>query len=276
MQPSFTLKASDGTDLQYYEQPVENPKAVICLVHGMGEHIGRFAHVAAFFAERGMATLGFDQRGHGKSGGKRGHTPSYELLQESVAQLVKTAAGKYPGVPLVLYGHSMGGNLVLNYAIRNGSGIRAVVGSSPYLRLAFVPPKWKVTLANVVGSLLPGLQQPTGLDTAMLSHDPAVKKAYENDPLVHDKITVSYYLSIEEAGPWAIQHAAELKVPALVFHGTGDQITSHEGTREFAQNSQGKAELKLWEGLYHETNNEPEYRQVLGYVADWIEKTLAR
>lgn len=276
MQPSFLLKASDGTDLQYYEQLAENPKAVICLVHGMGEHTGRYGHVSGFFAERGMATLGFDQRGHGKSGGKRGHTPSYDLLQESVAQLVKTASEKYPGVPLILYGHSMGGNLVLNYAIRNGSGVKAVVGSSPYLRLAFVPPKWKVTLANVMGSLLPGLQQPTGLATAMLSHDPAVVKAYENDPLVHDKITVAYYLSIEKSGEWAIQHAAELKVPTLVFHGAGDQITSHEATREFAENAQGNAELKLWDNLYHETHNEPEYRQVLGYVADWIEKTLAR
>ena len=270
MKPSFLLRASDGIDLQYYEQPTENPVAVICLVHGMGEHTGRYAHVGAFFAARGMAVIGFDQRGHGKSGGKRGHTPSYGLLMESVAQLVETAAQKYPGVPLFLYGHSMGGNLALNYAIRNGKGIRAVVGSSPYLRLAFVPPAWKVNLARLMGKILPGLQQPTGLDVRMLSRDGAVVKAYEADPLIHDKMSVSYYLNIEDAGAWAVAHAAELKVPALVFHGTGDRITSHEATREFAEKSNGLAELKLWDGLYHETHNEPEKEQVLGFAADWI------
>ena len=274
MKPSFLEKTSDGIALQYYEQPVENPRAIICLVHGMGEYMGRYAHVADYFNARGWGVLGFDQRGHGLSGGKRGHTPSYALLLESLEQLIQTAAVKYPRVPLVLYGHSMGGNLVLNYAIRNGAGIKAVVGSSPYLRLAFVPPKWKVTLANVMGSLLPGLQQPTGLDTAMLSHDPAVIKAYEADKLVHDKISISYYLGIEESGPWAIEHAAELKVPALVFHGTGDQITSHKATWEFAEKSNGKAELKLWDGLYHETHNEPEQGQVLAFAADWIARHL--
>lgn len=276
MKPSFLLRMPDGIEVQYYEQPVENPRAVVCLVHGMGEHMGRYGHVADFFNARGLGVIGFDQRGHGKSGGKRGHTPSYDRLQESVAQLVKTASEKYPGVPLVLYGHSMGGNLALNYAIRNGSGIKAVIGSSPYLRLAFVPPKWKVTLANVMGSLLPGLQQPTGLSTAMLSRDARVVEAYENDPLVHDKITIAYYLAIEEAGPWAITHASELKVPALVFHGTGDRITSHEATREFAEKSNGKAELKLWNGLYHETHNEPEQNEVLDFAEKWITAQLAK
>lgn len=270
MNPSSILKTPDGIDLQYYEQPVEKPRAVICLVHGMGEHMGRYAHVAEFFRKNNMAVIGFDQRGHGKSGGKRGHTPSYELLMDSVAQLVKTAGEKYPNVPLILYGHSMGGNLALNYAIRNGAGIRAVVGSSPYLKLAFVPPKWKVTLANIMGSIAPGLQQPTGLATAMLSRDKDVVKAYENDPLVHDKITISYYLNIENSGVWAIEHASELKVPALVFHGTGDQITSYKATQEFAENSKGKADLKLFDGLFHEAHNEPEKYQVLEFVEGWI------
>lgn len=270
MKPSFLLKASDGIDLQYYEQPVENPRAVICLVHGMGEHAGRYSHVADYFKEHGMATISFDQRGHGKSGGKRGHTPSYDLLIDSVSQLIKTAAEKYPNVPLILYGHSMGGNLALNYSIRNGAGIKAVVASSPYLRLAFVPPKWKVTLANIMGSIMPGLQQATGLDASAISRDEAEVRKYVNDPLVHDKITISYYLGVENGGTWALEHAAELKVPALVFHGTGDKLTSHEATKEFAENSNGKAELKLWDGLYHEAHNEPERERVLEFAEKWI------
>lgn len=274
MTPSFKLKTPDGLDLQYYEQLAENPRAVICLVHGMGEHIGRYTHVGEFFAKAGLVVIGFDQRGHGLSQGKKGHTPSYDLLMDSVAQLVKTAAEKYPGLPLVLYGHSMGGNLVLNYAIRNASGIKVVVASSPYLRLSFVPPKWKVTLANIMGSILPGLSQPTGLDTDMLSRDKGVVKAYENDPLVHDKITISYYLNIEKTGEWAIQHASELKVPALVFHGTGDKITSHEASQEFVKNTKGKADIKLFDDFYHETHNEPDKFQVMEFVEGWLTAKL--
>lgn len=272
MKPAYKLKSSDGIDLQYYEQTIENPKAIICLVHGMGEHAGRYGHVADFFNSRGFSVIAFDQRGHGLSAGKKGHTPSYELLQESVLQLTQTAADKFPGVPLILYGHSMGGNLVLNYAIRNARGIKAVVGSSPYLQLAFNPPAWKTSLASLVKNILPGLQQDTGLDTKMLSHDEAVIKAYEADPLVHGKITPSFFLNVHEAGNWALGHASELKVPALVFHGTGDKITSADATKEFAEKSGGKAQLKLWEGLYHETHNEKEYKGVLGFVADRIDQ----
>lgn len=274
MKASFVLKSSDGIDLQYYEQPANNPRAVVCLVHGMGEHCGRYSHVADFLNERGFSVIGFDQRGHGKSGGKRGHTPSYDLLQESVSQLIKKAKEHFPELPLFLYGHSMGGNLVLNYAIRNGAGIKAVVASSPYLRLSFVPPAWKTKLANFMGSILPGLQQPTGLATEMLSRDKAVVSAYESDPLVHDKISVSYYLGVENAGEWALAHAAELKVPALVYHGTGDLITSHKASSEFVQKSDGKAELKWWDGLFHETHNEVEKQDILSFMAEWLEKKI--
>ncbi len=274
MKPAFLQNASDGTALQYYEQTSDNPRAVVCLVHGMGEHMGRYAHVADYFNSKCFHVIGFDQRGHGLSQGKRGHTPSYDLLQESVSHLIETASSRYHGLPVFLYGHSMGGNLVLNYAIRNGKGIKAVIGSSPYLRLSFEPPKWKTGLASLVKNILPGLQQPTGLDTAMLSHDQAVVAAYKADPLVHDKITPSFFLSVHEAGEWAVAHAAELKVPGLIFHGDGDKITSSKATEEFARNSGGKAEAKIFSKLYHETHNEPEKEQVLSYVAGWMEFML--
>jgi alpha-beta hydrolase superfamily lysophospholipase len=270
MKPVFLQNASDGTALQYYEQTAENPRAVICLVHGMGEHTDRYGHVADFFNAKGFHVLGFDQRGHGRSQGKRGHTPSYEILQESVSILTETASTRYPGLPIFLYGHSMGGNLVLNYAIRKGIGIRAVIASSPYLRLAFDPPKWKTGLASLVKNILPGLQQSTGLDASMLSHDPSVVKAYEEDPLVHDKITPSFFLNVHEAGEWALIHAAQLKVPALVFHGDADKITSAPASEEFVRLSEGKAEIKIFPDLYHETHNEAEKEEVLSFVADWM------
>lgn len=274
MKPTFLQNASDGTALQYYEQTTENARAAVCLVHGMGEHTSRYGHVADFLNTKGFHVLGFDQRGHGRSEGKRGHAPSYDLLLESVSQLVETATARYPGLPLFLYGHSMGGNLVLNYAIHDGRGILAVIASSPYLRLAFDPPKWKTGLASLVKNILPGLQQSTGLDSAMLSHDASVVKAYDADPLVHDQITPSFFLAVHEAGEWALLHAAGLQVPAILFHGDADKITSSFASEEFAHSSQGKAEVKIFPSLYHETHNEPEKEMVLSFVAGWMDKNL--
>ena len=128
----FTQQAPDG--IQFYFQgwqPETPPKAVVCLVHGLGEHSGRYAHVAAALNDAGYALLGFDLRGHGKSGGPRGHTPSYETLMDDIGRLLAEAAHRYPGRPQFLYGHSLGGNLVLNYALRRKPGIGGVVATSP-------------------------------------------------------------------------------------------------------------------------------------------------
>ena len=115
----FTQQAPDGVQFYFQGwQPETPPKAVVCLVHGLGEHSGRYAHVAAALNDAGYALLGFDLRGHGKSGGPRGHTPSYETLMDDIGRLLAEAAQRYPGQPQFLYGHSLGGNLVLNYALR--------------------------------------------------------------------------------------------------------------------------------------------------------------
>lgn len=275
-QEELSWKASDGLDIYgMYWSPDETPKAVICLVHGMGEHVARYQHVAEFFCERGIAMIGYDHRGHGRSGGKRGHTPSYDLLLQGVSDVMKKAEEVFPGVPQFLYGHSMGGNLVSNYALRNAPSVKGVMISSPYLRLAFEPPKFKVGLAKFVGGFLPGLVQSTELDASAISRDKAVVDKYVNDPLVHDKVSVAFFLGIHEAGEWAVTNAAALKVPALIFHGTGDQITSHLASEEFAQKAGDAATLKLWEGLYHECHNEPEQQQVLEAMYEWVNGKLA-
>lgn len=266
---------SEGTEFHgFRSDPQGDIKAVICLVHGMGEHSGRYLHVADFFNRSGYAFIALDNRGHGKSGGKRGHTPDYETLMNDVSAFLSQAASCYPGKKLFLYGHSMGGNLVLNYGIRRSSEVAGIIASAPYLTLAFDPPKWKTGLASVVNGLLPGLTQPTGLDASHLSVDPEVVAAYRKDPLVHDKMSVAFFMNVHFAGPYAIDKAADIKVPALVLHGTGDKITAHKGSEAFVRNSGGKSELKLWPGLYHEIHNEPNKGEVLEFILHWIEKQL--
>ena len=137
----WNWKTSDG--LQMYSKgwaPKGTPKAVVCLVHGLGEHIGRYEHVAAALTEKGYTLLGFDLRGHGKSAGPRGHTPSYEALMDDIAVFFGQIEARYPGLPRFSYGDSLGGSLVLNYALRRKPALRGVIATGPWLKLAFAPP----------------------------------------------------------------------------------------------------------------------------------------
>lgn len=271
---TIQLQTHDDLTLHGAIYAPKDPKALVVLIHGMGEHFGRYQHVAAFFNQTGYALAGIDLRGHGKSEGKRGHTPSYEDLMKDFALLISTVQEDFPELPIFIYGHSMGGNLVLNALIRRSLPITAAVISAPYLKLAFEPPKWKTVLGKISAKWLPELTQPTGLDTKALSRDPNVILAYNNDPLVHDKITSSFFVNVHFAGPYALEHAAKIKVPLLLMHGTKDQLTSHWATQELHEKIPERSELKLWEGFYHELHNEPAQKELLSFVTEWLEKHL--
>jgi alpha-beta hydrolase superfamily lysophospholipase len=165
----------------------------------------------------------------------------------------------------------MGGNLALNYAIRRQPALAGVVVSAPYLRLAFNPPALKVRMAELLRGIVPSLSQRTGLDTRALSRDPQVKIRYEADPLVHDKITLSFFTQIHPAGEAIIGRASELTIPTLVMHGGADRLTSPAGAEDFVAKSSGKAELKIWKDFFHEIHNEPEWMDVAAFVVAWIE-----
>jgi acylglycerol lipase len=253
----FTQQAPDGVQFYFQGwQPETPPKAVVCLVHGLGEHSGRYAHVAATLNDAGYVLLGFDLRGHGKSGGPRGHTPSYETLMDDIGRLLAEAAQRYPDQPQFLYGHSLGGNLVLNYALRRKPGLAGVVATSPAIRTATPPPGSQITLAKVMNKIRPGMQMSNGLALDGLARDPEVIRAYTNDPLVHNKISVRLALEMLQAGEWALAHAAE--------------FPSATASAEFAKKVPGDCTFKLWDGFYHETHNEPEKAEVLSFMIDWL------
>jgi alpha-beta hydrolase superfamily lysophospholipase len=249
------------------ETPVQG---VVCLVHGLGKHSGRYAPLAARLNAGGFAVLAFDLRGHGRSGGKRGHFVYADALDD-VARLVGEAQRRFGDAPRFLYGHSLGGNLVLNYVLRRPSeNLRGAIASGPWLRLAFEPPAYKVFLARSVGKLWPTLLQPSGLQPKDLSHDPAVVKAYVEDPLVHDRISAGMFLEAYQAGLWALEHAADLGLPVLLMHGSEDRLTSAEASREFCQRAGGQCTFRLWEGMYHEVHNEVGKEEVYCTVLDWL------
>lgn len=269
-------KSADGLDLYARVwEPVMPPRAVVCLVHGHGEHSGRYEHVAAELAHAGYAMLAFDQRGHGRSGGPRGHTPSYEAFMQDIDTLLAQARARFPGLPYFLYGHSMGGNEVLNHALRRKPELAGVIASGPWLRLAFTPPAWKVFLGRLLNRIHPRFTQRTGLETAALSHDPRVVQAYIHDPLVHDKITSRLYVETTDAGAWALAHAAEFPLPLLLMHGGADRLSDPQASREFAKAGGSHITFHLWEDDFHEIHNEPDQKEVFDLVVIWMDARLA-
>ncbi|MDX2002582.1 MAG: alpha/beta hydrolase [Chitinophagales bacterium] len=271
----FHWKSSDGIKIYGKSwSPDTEVHGVVCLVHGMGEHINRYEPLANYLGQHGYAVIGFDHRGHGKSEGKRGHTPSYKNLLEEVDELLNKAQEIFPEVPQVLYGHSMGGNVVANYVIDWQPTIAGAILSSPWLRLAFEPPALQVKLARVVRGILPSFTQSTKLDATAISRIPEEVQKYVDDPLVHDKISVQMFLSINEQGAFALQNAAEFHLPLLMFHGTADRLTSVEATREFAKSIKERVTLRIFENAYHEIHNDLPRFELFELIKTWLDHTI--
>jgi len=267
--------SADGLKLYAHAwEPETAPKAVICLLHGLGEHIGRYEHAARAFARAGYATLGFDQRGHGRSEGARGFIPSYDALMDDIGLLLEQAGKRYPGLPRFLYGHSMGANEALNYAMRRKPKLAGVIATGPYLRLAFQPSPVKVAMARLMNKFNPAFTQKSGLDTGALSHDKKVVEAYVNDPLVHDQITSNLFLGLQDSGAWALEHAAQFDLPLLLMHGGSDRLTSPDGTREFAKAGGSHITLHIVEDDFHEIHNEPGQEDVFKLMLIWMDARL--
>ena len=253
--------------------PAGEPIGLILLIHGLSDHGGRYLHVGSFFAESGYVLIIPDLRGNGRSFGKRGHLPSYQSAMDDLCLFEEVARKRHPGIPVVLYGHSMGGNLVLNYLIRMQPDVAAAVVTSPWLRLNLKPPLFKVVLANLMNRLFPSLTQPDGIIPTHLSHDASVAHQYTTDPLVHNRISVRTFLEISRAGEFAMHHAGEIKCPLLLMHGTGDLLTSFSASQEFSGSVTSKHIFKAWEGLFHELHNESEKEAVLAFIREWLDKT---
>jgi alpha-beta hydrolase superfamily lysophospholipase len=271
----YNIKLKGGQILRgIIISPAENLRAIIIFVHGLGEHIQRYHHWAELLAGEGIGFTGMDLPGHGRSDGVRGNIKSYAQTDEMLEILQEYVSKTFPGVPVFIYGHSMGGGIVLEYILRKKPDIKGAIITSPTLKLSFEPNKFKIALASVMKHILPGLIQPSGLVVTHLSHDKDVVSRYVADPLVHDKISVSLFHNIMNAGKKTLENASDLYIPLLLMHGSDDLICSPEGSRIFASKT-GMAEIKIWEGGYHEIHNEPFKADVFAYLMKWINNKLA-
>jgi alpha-beta hydrolase superfamily lysophospholipase len=268
-------KSGDGLDMQALEWvPAGARRGLVVLAHGFDDHGARYAHVGEALSAAGFVLCSYDARGHGRSGGPRAYVARYEQLLDDLATFLDLATARHPGLPRFLYGHSMGGNEVLNFLLRRRPKLAGAIATSPWLELAVRAPGWQLAAARLAAALPVAVAIPTGMDPGGISHDPAVVKAYVADPYVKGKITPRLLVNIIDAGRWALDHAAELPVPLLLLHGDSDQITSHGASQRFARAAGPLATFRSWPGGFHELHNEPEKAEVLKVITDWLGSRL--
>jgi alpha-beta hydrolase superfamily lysophospholipase len=236
------------------------------LVHGLGEHSGRYVHVGRYFAKAGYRTIAFDLRGHGRSGGK----PVFIKRYEELAADVQSVVNHFGGNASFLFGHSMGGQLVLWAARHCRMNLAGVIASAPWLGLAQPPPRWQVVLARVLNMSLPGFRFSTNVDRANLSHDQAHLDSLEDLDLLHGFITVRFYFEAMRAAE-QIVHKPVIDVPVLLVQGGDDRVTSRDTVEAFYKKLKAPIKtLKIYPRLFHELHNETERREVMDFFLDWM------
>jgi acylglycerol lipase len=272
----YTWKAKDGLNIYGQEWKPDGPiKGCLALVHGLGEHSGRYAYVAEALTAQGYSLTAFDLRGHGKSEGILGHSPSYDALMGDITQNLDQVKSHFPNQPVFLYGHSLGGNLVLFYCLTQKPAINGAIVSCPGLGTAAPVPPLKLALGRLMYKIFPAMLMDNGLDRSGLSRDPEVEKKYSADPLVHAKISARMGLDMLDNGRYIIEHASEFPIPLLLMQGTADRLVSPTLTKKFALAAPlSKLTFEEWEDCYHELHNEPQKDKVLKYMINWLDQEL--
>ena len=273
MEPT-TLDTDDGLALHLRHWHVASARGTVLIVHGLGEHIGRYAHVAARLNANGWRVAGHDQRGHGRSAGARGALAHGDDLLRDLARVID--ATRVAG-PLVLLGHSMGGLIAARFVAEGlqaqpaawHRGVDALVLSSPALDLGMNLAQ-KALLA-ALGPLAPNLALGNGLEPAWISRDPAVVAAYVADPLVHDRVTPRLVRFIVDGGAFALGKAPAWTLPTLLLWAGSDRCVAPAGSRAFAAAAPpGVVRAHCFEALFHEIFNEPEQGEVLARLDEWL------
>ncbi len=275
-----TVRTHEGLTLRGRDWPSSGGRGTIVLVHGLGEHVGRYEHVAAHLNGRGWRVVGFDQRGHGASDGERGRIGAVDDLLADLAPVLDLAHADAPR-PLVLLGHSMGGTVASRFVASGLESPRpgwyrpvdALVLSSPALNTGMSMAQ-KAMLATL-GPLTPNLAVGNGLKPERISRDAAVVAAYLADPRVHDRIAPRLARFIVDAGELVRTMAPRWTVPTLLLYGGSDRIVAPAGSAAFAAAAPpDRVTTHVFPALFHEIFNEPEKAQVLSVLADWLD-TLA-
>lgn len=270
----LSLSAADGTQLSLSDWLINAPAGDgIVLMHGLGEHRGRYTHVARFFNECGLSVRAYDHRGHGRSGGARGDTPDAEALVQD-AKIVVDDFSQHLSSPPLLLGHSMGGLFAAYYATRALSPLRGLILSSPALKIGLS--SVQTMLLRVFAAAAPGFGIPNGLDSRYLSHRQEVVAAYNRDPLVHRKISARLLRAMLDAIEFVQAHAPSLGVKTLLVVAGDDHLVDVNGSDAlFRQLAPGVGTMHTYADCYHELFNEVDAERVFGDIRAWLRQLPA-
>lgn len=249
---------------------IRSPRGQIILIHGLGEHSGRYANLAAYMNGMGWNVAAMDLPGHGKTAGRPGYVRNWHSLVSALENFIRHR--RIAGLPLYLYGHSLGGALALQIAIRKSRQVSGVIASAPPIRIVQEVSGWKPVAAKLIGPIIPWLRFSSGIDAEFLSRDKQVVKDYLNDPLVSSRVSSALGLGVLEIGPRLLECAGELDIPALIMHGDADQVADISGSREFCKGAGESCQLLEFPGFYHELHNDIGGRQALAAAAAWLDE----
>jgi acylglycerol lipase len=267
-----SFASADGTNLAYRAWPQAGAQVTFAVVHGMGEHAGRYERFATGMAGHGMATFAVDLRGHGRSPGQRGHVDSWSQWVDDAAGFIRLVESQVAGEVIPL-GHSFGGVVMLSAAIAGRlSKARRFVLSNPALRLATRVPAWQSWAAGALSKVAPRLAVSNQVDPGTISRIPQMVVAYRTDPLVHSKITARLFHEWEEAAKDDLARAHEIQKPFLILAGTADRLVDASASRELHERTEGVSDLRMLEGRYHEPFNDLGSDEVFSILAEWVNK----
>ena len=266
-----TVTAADGLRLYVRRHEVEHPRAEVVIVHGFGEHSGRYAALTDHLIRNRFSVTAYDHRGHGLSDGLPGHVDRFNEYDDDLHRVLLSVRARGHSTKLCLVGHSMGGLIALRYLAKDSKSIAASAVSAPLIGVAVRVPAHKMMIARVSARVAPRLRLNNEIDPAALSRDPEVGIAYAKDPLVSRVVSSRWFTEAIQAMAEIQQWAPRITAPLLVMHGTEDKLAKVEATRElFGNLGSEEKELGIYQGYYHELFNEPEKQQIFGRVSQWI------
>jgi len=274
-----TLEVAPDLVLPLRVWAATTPRVVIALVHGLGEHAGRYNALASSLVEAGATVLAVDLPGHGRTAGPRGDLDWNRVRDEVVPALLaegRARTASHGALPCVLFGHSMGGVMALDHALAHPAGLAGLVLSSPGLRIP-TPPAWKVAAARLAHAVTPAAGFPNGLDPAGISRDPEVVTRYRTDPLVHDRISPRTFFAFTEAAARGRDGARNLRVPTLVVHGMADRLVDPAGSVAFAAAApRDRVRFVPFEQGAHELFNDLDRERAIATFTGWLADGVTR
>lgn len=243
--------------------------AIIIFIHGLGEHLGRIERWAQSFSPYNYTFCIMDLPGHGRSFGQRGYIRKISDFYDLIDLFIEQVKSDFPDKPIILYGHSMGGNIAANYVLKRNPSIKALILSSPWIELSIKPNIIQFYLGKLMYKIYPKYHDHTRLNPNFISRIPEEVALYKNDPLVHGRITPALFFPLFFKGKKLLFNASKIKIPTLIFHGTADQLTSPDASKKFASNH-SNIEFKSYEGGYHELHHDLCRNELLENILDWM------